>query len=462
MPILAYLGAPRSGKSYSVVENNIIPALKQGRHVVTNIPVEKELLEQVFGGKITQLVKEDVLDPDLPDRIPNGVVLVLDEIWRRWPSGQKVNKVSLKDLELLKEHGHKVDAQGKTMQVVLVTQNAADLALWVRDLVKFSFVHEKMDALGLEKRFTIKIYRGCPTGKTIPDKLKVREAISTYKPEIYQFYKSATQSESEDLNVGDEQVMDKRASIWASWQMIAILIFVPFGLLTGGFLAYNYFASKLAPSKEVPEIVQEASQKPAKPVTPPMTNPWPEDMLPAAQSPVPVQGRAQQVAFKPEAPRDPPLSGLWRIGGPIYRSKEPRDTVWQSVGGYNAQDIADPQSSDRWGPDQVLLVSMFGSRRVTMDQCHHYPDGVQLYCDVDGERVTAWSGQQATSSIAPNVGNPGGGVAPSGERSDPSGATPAVQASRQPVRVTVVEDTSRTPRTLTASPESNQPQGASL
>ncbi|MCY1554248.1 hypothetical protein D9M68_908090 [compost metagenome] len=145
---------------------------------------------------------------------------------------------------------------------------------------------------------------------------------------------------------------------------------------------------------------------------------------------------------------DPPLSGQWRIGGFIRRSDKPRDTHWESIGGYNPPGDSDQQARENWGPDVVLLRSMFGTRRVTMDQCKFYPDGVQIYCDVDGERVTAWSGQQSASTIAPNVGNPGGVVAPSGERSDPSGATPAVQVSHQPARITVVEDTSRTPRTL--------------
>ncbi|MCY1357396.1 Zonular occludens toxin (Zot) [compost metagenome] len=457
MALNGYFGKPGSGKSYSVVEYVVIPALNKGRHVVTNIPLEADLLTQVYGGRITQLPLDALDDPELPGLIPHGAVAVIDECWRRWPSGQKVNKAAVDDLQWLKEHRHRVDTEGNAMQVVLVTQDPADLAAWVRKLIAHSFHMYKLEEVGAANRFGIKVYRGCPTGERIPEKLLIREAYGTYKEEIYQYYRSATQSQT--LDVGDEKAMDRRVSVWGSWQMIAILIFVPFGLLVGGFLAYNYFSSKLAPDKEVAESVQEAPQKVVQAAPVHMTNPWPDDMLPPA---VGVPAQAHPVSTVAIVPVDPPLSGLWRIGGFIRRGDQPRDMHWQSVAGYNPPGIGDPQAKENWAPDQVLLRSMFGTRRVTMDQCKYYPDGVQIYCDVDGERVTAWSGQQSASTIAPNVGNPGGGVAPSGERSDPAGATPTVQAARQPVRVTVVEDTSRMPRTLSASPQSNQPEGAAL
>lgn len=69
MSLNGYFGKPGSGKSYSVVEYVVLPALKKGRHVVTNIPLEGELLEQVFGGKVTQLPLDALDDPQLPDLI---------------------------------------------------------------------------------------------------------------------------------------------------------------------------------------------------------------------------------------------------------------------------------------------------------------------------------------------------------------------------------------------------------
>ncbi|MCU7813401.1 MAG: hypothetical protein KZQ77_19520, partial [Candidatus Thiodiazotropha sp. (ex Notomyrtea botanica)] len=44
MAIVTYVGLPGSGKSYSVVEHVILPALKNNRTVCTNIPLNKEQL----------------------------------------------------------------------------------------------------------------------------------------------------------------------------------------------------------------------------------------------------------------------------------------------------------------------------------------------------------------------------------------------------------------------------------
>ena len=57
MAIDAYTGLPRSGKSYSVVKNVILPSLRQKRHVYTNIPLT-QIAHDEFPGQIHQLEKE--------------------------------------------------------------------------------------------------------------------------------------------------------------------------------------------------------------------------------------------------------------------------------------------------------------------------------------------------------------------------------------------------------------------
>ncbi|OPE03923.1 zonular occludens toxin domain-containing protein, partial [Pseudomonas aeruginosa] len=79
------VGKPGHGKSYGVVEHVIIPSLKQDRHVVTNIPLEVDMLLMDFGGTIEQLPENWFEREDLADFAPPGSVLVLDELWRRWP-----------------------------------------------------------------------------------------------------------------------------------------------------------------------------------------------------------------------------------------------------------------------------------------------------------------------------------------------------------------------------------------
>ncbi|WHV74008.1 hypothetical protein M2I95_16110 [Pseudomonas aeruginosa] len=139
MAIDAYVGKPGHGKSYGVVEHVIIPSLKQDRHVVTNIPLEVDMLLMDFGGTIEQLPEDWFEREDLADFAPPGSVLVLDELWRRWPKGQKTNDAPMADKKLLAEHRHRVDKKNRSMRVVMVTQDLDQLASWATLLVETTY-----------------------------------------------------------------------------------------------------------------------------------------------------------------------------------------------------------------------------------------------------------------------------------------------------------------------------------
>lgn len=398
MALNGYFGNTGSGKSYSVVEYVVIPALQRGRHVVTNIPLEADQLVQVYGGKVTQLPL-DVLDrPVLDELLPHGCVAVLDEVWRRWPSGQKVNKVSKEDLRLLKEHRHRVDADGNSMQVVLVTQFPSDLALWCRQLIAHSFHMDKLDTVGMAGKFSIKVYKGCPTGERIPGKLLVRDAIGTYKPEIYQFYRSATQSQATDLSVGDEKAMDRRANVWGSWQMIAILCFVPVGLVLGGYFFVYYFgmadrAREKEAAKHVPVQAESVQRLTAAPLPP----------MPRENQP---RGSTRPVSADPSIPVPPAvpsMSGMWRIVGYVKHKDQnarPSAPEWPSRIAYsNPYEDGTGGDVDRWLEDVAILKSWGGTRLYPLSKCVRLEASRDYYCDVEGERITPWSGLQGASEV---------------------------------------------------------------
>lgn len=393
MALNGYFGKPGSGKSYSVVEYVVIPALKRGRHVVTNIPLEAELLTQVYGGNVTQLPL-DVLDcEDLAELLPHGCVAVIDEVWRRWPSGQKVNRVSQSDLQLLKEHRHRVDAEGNAMQVVLVSQDPGDLAAWVRKLIAHSFHMAKLDSVGMDSKFSIKVYQGCPVGERIPSKLLIRDAVGTYRPEVYQYYRSATQSQASDLNVGDEKAMDKRANVWGSWQMKALLLMIPLCLFSGGYLFWYWVSmADRAAEKDAarhPERAQrlEAPEPPSLP-----------SHLPGAR---PVGGTQANAVPPPEKPAAPPLSGTWRVVGFMrgVDAGEPENPgAWRSVTHYGVKADTGHDTS-QWLGDLVVLRSWGGIRTVPASECQQMQASRYYSCVIDGELVTLWSGQQGASEV---------------------------------------------------------------
>lgn len=421
MAIDAYTGLPRSGKSYSVVKNVILPSLRQKRHVYTNIPLT-QIAHDEFPGQIHQLEKEWFKDSKLFESFPGGSVVVLDELWRRWPQGLRANNAIFADKEFLAEHGHNVDEQGNTTRVVLVTQDLSQIASWVRDLVDKTYRTTKLDAVGADNRFKVEIYQGAVTGQKPPKSQLISQILDNkYEEKYYRYYKSATKSETGD--VGNEKRADKRATVWRSPGFIFSMCFAGFALIVGPWMAYNYVSSKLRPETKEPE--QVAQPETVNPSPPGLVNPPP--------------GQVHAVAQAPSRPAQPSLSGYWRVGGVIKaKSRNP----WPE-----APRLNDGMNSAHWLEDVAMLVSMFGVRYVPLSECEYYPPGVQIYCDVDGERVTAWSGQQSASSIAPNPSDVAAPVTAPFERSENGAVTGA--APRTGTRVTVVEDTSRTPRTLT-------------
>jgi zona occludens toxin len=394
MALNGYFGKPGSGKSYSVVEYVIIPALKKGRHVVTNIPLDADLLVQVYGGRITQLPLDCLDDPGLPGTIPAGCVAIIDECWRRWPSGQKVSNCSKEDLQWLKEHRHRVDSEGNAQQVVLVTQDPADLAAWVRKLIAHSFHMHKWDSIGAANRFGIKVYQGCPTGDRIPPKLMIREAIGTYKPEIYQYYQSATQSETTE--VGDEKSMDKRSSVFGPGMIALVLGVVIAGF--GGFSLLQYYLGMADRAAERQEAVTGRPVPSAARLQAPEL-PSVDRVIQQADFGTPAAKAAQPAS---QAPASPSLSQQWRVKGYLQRGEPGGSKVaWQSMTGYGAQNVV--ESQDNWLHDLVVLEGLGVKRHVPASDCTRYPNSRDYYCDVDGERVTPWSGQMGYSAEV--VGN---------------------------------------------------------
>ena len=384
MALNLYAGRPGSGKSYSVVEYVVIPALKNGRHVVTNIPLESELLTQVFGGQITQLPLDALDDENLPDLFPAGAVCIVDECWNRWPSGQKVSAAKKQDLHWLKEHRHRVDTDGNAMQVVLITQDAADIASWVRKLIAHTFVMNQLEELGSSKRFSIKVYKGCPTGERIPKNLLIRDALGVYKPDIYQYYSSATQSET--TSVGDEKAMDTRFNLWKSGSMISIALFVLFAVPTGLYLFFDYFSMADKAAEK-----QATTRPPGQRLHAPALAPIPADPLRASV--------AQVDQVTPAAPAQPVASPMWRVVGYIkHKDADAKDdpAAWDSLSGYQVKGTHG--TSEGWQDDQAILKSLSGMRTVPLSACVQYANSVHYYCDLDDERVTPWSGQQGLSA----------------------------------------------------------------
>jgi len=279
MSIIAYVGLPGSGKSYDVVANQIMPALQSGRRVVTNIPLNKDAVREVtHKGEIVALPYEKVeQEPHVLDEYATpGCLLVLDEVWRLWPAGWKAHQIPQTYKSLLAEHRHRVDEEGRSMQIVLVTQDLAQIAAFARQLVEQTFYHTKLAHLGASSSFRIDVFHGAVTGAIPPINKRIREILGKFKPETFVLYKSHTMSNSK-ASGADEKALDERGQLWRKpviWLTAAatlIGVVWGFGTLSGLLTGYTDGGDASVAS---PSAVRAASpsttRRFAQPITAPM------------------------------------------------------------------------------------------------------------------------------------------------------------------------------------------------
>lgn len=228
MPLKAYVGLPRSGKSYEVVTNVILVALRQGRRVVSNIAgLNYEAMCQVLykeghpQEKIGTLVCVDHAEVEKPSFwrtdtdnetgfksfIQPGDLVALDEIWRFW---KKRGDIHPRVMNFCRMHGHMTHPQtGLTCEIALITQSIRDINENIRDVVQETYQTVKNTKLGSDKSYIVHIFQRGSSSKgdfirTLPPRF--------YNKEYFVLYKSHSQHVAGDA-VAQEKTTDDRGNI---------------------------------------------------------------------------------------------------------------------------------------------------------------------------------------------------------------------------------------------------------
>ncbi|NMZ77677.1 hypothetical protein HBO32_31755 [Pseudomonas nitroreducens] len=374
MPIDAYVGKPGHGKSYGVVQHVVIPSLKQERHVVTNIPLQVDMLLEDFGGKVTQLPDDWHTRSDIGDLAPPGCVLILDELWRRWPAGLKATNVSETDKALLAEHRHRVSKDGKSMRIVLVTQDLSQIASFARALIEQTYRVVKKT----KKAYRVDIYSGAATGDRPPKSTLQRQAFGTYKASVYRYYSSATQSETGD--VGDESKADNRGNIWRSPILWIMAVAIPL-LFTGGIMGVRHYFAPILGDK-----AEQGAQ---------LVNPPPPGIPELAQPQASMTQRVVAATSGRSSSDSPAVSAVWRVAGWLGCSM-PVDGDSSSVKPCGPSVTGSGTISRT---SSVVLSDGVSTRIVSMAACKWIDRDRYVLCDVDGERVTPWTGRGAVTKV---------------------------------------------------------------
>lgn len=367
MSIVCYAGLPRQGKSYSAVLNFIIPALKDKRHVATNMELNLPALEVVCGHPVKHLVhtfSKEATAPEVVAACPPGAVIVIDEVWRYWPAGTKAADIPREELAFFKEHGHRQGAEGISTEICIIDQDPKTaIPAWLRALIELTYLHTKLSALGLSKRFRVEVYSKCQSAEKPAKSAHLRTLQGKYQTDVFNCYVTHTQS-AKIGEVGLEKAVDGRANLWRGWTLrgaIVALVLLPFlaWFTIGALMDFAGSKPKLPPTSEPFTITPEMQTGEPLAIAQPPQAPLSVGMPSAAVAPLSV------VASEPEGPQ--------------------RSTVWRILG----------VAAHKDGTGVALLASATGRRRLDLKKfCTYQADALDWECEVDGETVTYWSGSR--------------------------------------------------------------------
>ena len=235
-----HFGKPGSGKSYSVMADVILPALRDGCRVLTNIDgandkacrlrlgaalgYDPDELETLY----IYLNDEDIKGGFCWDRVQAKDVFVIDEAQRYWPGGvlKATDPVAFK---FFGEHRH------YGCSIHCITINPGNYQVPMRAYAEVCHLYKKLGVLGLNSRYIRRDYAAAiPTADA-----EVGSTTGKYNPEIFSYYKSVT----EDGNL----VIAKQKNILLRPKMIIFFLLIV-GLISIG--SFNLLRNGVFPGKK--------------------------------------------------------------------------------------------------------------------------------------------------------------------------------------------------------------------
>ncbi|HCC8175543.1 zonular occludens toxin family protein [Klebsiella pneumoniae] len=256
MPITAYVGVPRSGKSYEVVKSVIIAAVASGRRVVSNIyglnedKIKSYILKNYKNVKPEQLgvlvlvdnatcVNENFLPSmeNMDTFCKAGDLVIIDEVWRVWGSDKDIPK---NHRSFIAEHGHFVHPEtGVMSDLVVINQTVSDIPRFIKARIETTFRMQRLVALGLNKRYRVDVFQGVKLTKSN----RTNFYQERYRKEIFELYQSVQGSNPV------ESKTDKRQSIFSSKLILFSIFLIPVLIGVSGYYVYSFFNPSVKSTK---------------------------------------------------------------------------------------------------------------------------------------------------------------------------------------------------------------------
>ncbi|MBB3345959.1 zonular occludens toxin domain-containing protein [Sphingomonas sp. BK069] len=362
MAITAYTGVPGSGKSYALVAEVIVPGVRAGRRVLTNVEgIKPELVAEYVRKKWPRLehVGEvqlfdphrtlepgfwpSVDEPNAPSLVRAGDLVVFDEVRMFWPRRGRFPPSVMK---FLRYHRHFVSAEThQSTDIVVASQLATDFHEDFRGCIERSYKFRKLKAVGLAKRYTWHTWEGAEQRKG----QSVGRGGGRYQNEISALYSSYKGG------VGKEAATDRRENVLAQPRVLLMMAATIAVLIASVWFLWSFFHPH--PKSERASATAIVAAAPPVAVTP-------IGAVPTDSAAVPTVNGA------------PPVSQVWRISGMI-------ETPGMRV---------------------VVLVDRAGNTRYEDPSGFSMVDGRPSVGIIDGQRVLPIGMQAASASSSPFAG----------------------------------------------------------
>lgn len=246
MSIYLILGRPGGGKSYEATVYHVIEALKKGRKVITNLPLNLKVFNAVFGEEFIEEhleIRDRALGPPPPVKAnginwrakgkqeiiskPFSTVECYQDEWRHKEDGYGALFVVDECHFVLPRGGTPIEVSNwysmhrhHGFDILLISQGYKKINADIIDMVELVYFVQKNKMLGDENSYTRKIKDGVKGAIVNADTRK-------YKSEFFKYYQSHTQSNSA---VQEAHAQDIRGFWQGGLVRGAMLIFFLFGL----------------------------------------------------------------------------------------------------------------------------------------------------------------------------------------------------------------------------------------
>lgn len=237
--IIVLEGVMGSGKTYEAVAFWILPALKNGRKVITNIPLNREVFAAWYGMQMLDLieVRDDYIKEDGTYHVAFSDVRDFRDEWRHPTSNQKplyvVDEAHI-PFETTKSDRMRelfIDAslsRRNGNDWILITQSMSNLYKPIANLVQAVHYMKKRVTMGKFDSYFHFVYDGCTRGKKY-----ISKNVRTYDPDIFLLYKSHMGCEVDEaqMNVSDFRAWKAYRPTVIMFTVLAVLMYLVYKFL---------------------------------------------------------------------------------------------------------------------------------------------------------------------------------------------------------------------------------------